>query len=188
MGELWTSSPGPSWATECHYYKNISPISWKMSDFGLPLRTWNGMMCCKEGYLLFPKCFTTFLRYMRMIGRAFDCIYKHHNIVHTMSILPNTSYIFMQSISFQVPLRTEIMWMCYKERHALLFNCLITFLTYIRMAKRALGRIYNPHMVHAVSFLHKMKYKCYAKYQSFWAPSLHAKWEDVLQGETYTAA
>ena len=147
-----------------------------MSDFGLPLRTWNGMMCCKERYLLLPKCFTTFPRYMRVIGRAFDCIYKHHNIVHTMSILPNTSYICMQSIRFQVPLCTEIMWMCYKERHALLLEYSMTVLTYMRIIRGASYSIYKHLMVHTVSLLPTTTILYDAKYHISGALSAKVIW------------
>ncbi len=60
--------------------------------------------------------------------------------------------------------------MRYKERHPLLLKCLITLIRYIIMIERAPERIYNPHMVHMVSFLPKTALHCYTEYQIFGTP------------------
>ena len=66
---------------------------------------------------------------------------------------------------FRYPLSTENAMMCYKERHPLLLKCLITFLRYIMMILGAPDRLYNPHMVHTVSFLPKITLIFHHKYQ-----------------------
>ena len=87
---------------------------------------------------------------------------------------------------FRYPLCMGNTRMCYKERHSLLLKYLITFLRYIRMIQRASDRILKPRMVHTVSFLPKITLK-FRQNISFWAPSLHGKHKDVLQGETLIA-
>ena len=88
---------------------------------------------------------------------------------------------------FRYPLCMGNTRMCYKERHSLLLKYLITFLRYVRMIQGASDRILKPRMVHTVSFLPKITLK-FRQNISFGAPSLHRKWDAVLQGETTIAA
>ena len=76
--------------------------------------------------------------------------------------------------------------MCYMEGHVLQLACSITILKCIRISRIASGSICNPLMVPIVSFLQKTVIKCHAKYH-FQVPSLHGKYEDVLEGETSIA-
>ena len=55
--------------------------------------------------------------------------------------------------------------LCYKERYPLLMKCFITFLRCIKMAERASDSIYEPLMVHNVSFLPTTFLKFYTKFQ-----------------------
>jgi len=54
--------------------KNNTQILCKISDFRHPVSIGNGMMFCKEMHPLLLECFITFLRCVRMTGRAFDDI------------------------------------------------------------------------------------------------------------------
>ena len=51
------------------------------------------------------------------------------------------------------PLNTVNDMMYYKERHLLLLEYSVSFIEWIRMIRRASGSIYNPLMVHTISFL-----------------------------------
>ena len=54
--------------------KNYSQTSGKISYFGHPFSTGNGMLCCSEIHPLLVKHFKTFLRWMRTIKYASDSI------------------------------------------------------------------------------------------------------------------
>ena len=73
--------------------KNKYQSSSKISVFRLPLRTGNGMLCCKERHTLMVECFMTFLGYMWKLRGATDIIYKPL-MVHMVSFLPKTTLIF----------------------------------------------------------------------------------------------
>ena len=73
---------------------------------------------------------------------------------------------------FKYPINMGNVRMCYKERHTLLFKCLITLLRCIRMIRTAFASIYNPHMVHTLSFLPKLTLKFNQKYQLLGTPSV----------------
>ena len=60
-----------------------------MSDYGHPSSTGNGMLYCKEMYVLLLECFITFFICIEMIDLASDSIYVTI-MVHTISFLPNT--------------------------------------------------------------------------------------------------
>jgi len=106
-----------------------------------------------ERHPLLPECFITFYGCMKMIRGAPGSIYKPL-IVKTMSFIPNKQLQNSCKISyFRYPLCMGNMRMYVKERHPLLLKCLTTILRYIKMVRRAPDRIYNPHVVHKVSFL-----------------------------------
>ena len=134
--------------------KNNSQISCKISGFGHPLFKGNGILCCKEMYSLLFEWFLTFSRCIRMIRGAFGSIYTHLGV---LSFLPKTTVKFHAKyhILGTLDLRTWNMTMCYNERYPLLFDCLMTLVRYTRVIRRAPGRIYNPGMVHTVSFCQK---------------------------------
>ena len=53
------------------------------------------------------------------------------------------------------------------RKHTLLLKCIITFLRYMMIVRRAPDSIYKHLMVHMVSFLPKITVKLCAKYQLF---------------------
>ena len=62
-------------------------------------------------------------------------------------ITTNNNYTIWCKISyFRCSLCKGNMRMWCREWHPLLLKCLINFLRYIRMVRRAPGRIYNPHI------------------------------------------
>ena len=71
----------------------------------------------------------------------------------------------MQSWDFEHPLSTGNVLLCYKERYLLLMKCFIPFLRCVKMVERASGSIYEPLMVHIVSFLAATNLKFHAKFQ-----------------------
>ena len=66
---------------------------------------------------------------------------------------------------FGQTLSTRNGMMCYKERHALLLECVITFLRCIRMIRGTSESIYSPPMVYTVSFVAKTNIKFHEIYQ-----------------------
>ena len=64
-----------------------------MLDFGYPLSTRNGILCCNYKHPLLLKCYIVFLRCIRIIGWASNSIYKPL-MVHTVSFLPKTNFKF----------------------------------------------------------------------------------------------
>ena len=59
----------------------------KYMSLGASFLKGNRMIWCKDRYTLLLKCLMTFLRYIRMIGRASGSIYNP-DMVNTMSLLP----------------------------------------------------------------------------------------------------
>ena len=69
-------------------------------------------------------------------------------------ITTNNNYTIWCKISyFRCSLCKGNMRMWCREWHPLLLKCLINFLRYIRVVRRALDRLYITHMVHTMSFL-----------------------------------
>ena len=125
------------------------------------------MPCYKERHPLLLDCFIPFLKYIRVVGRATGSI-DESLMVHNMSaFLPITNIKFHANLRFWAPSqhRTGTVLLCYRERYLLLIKCFITFLRCVKMAERASGIIYEPIMVHNVSFLPTTNLKFHAKFQ-----------------------
>ena len=98
---------------------------------------------------------------MTMIRGASNNIYKAPHGLHcvisakiesqmdTYKEIPDSGY----------PLRVGIDMLCYKKRHSLLINCLITFLRCMKKIEGALHIILEPLMVPSVSFLLRLSHK-----------------------------
>ena len=135
---------------------NNSQIWCKMSASRHPLCTEIGMLCHKERHTLLLECFITFLRCMRMNGRASVSIYMPL-MVHTVSFILKTPLNFhvRQCQRLGTPFLKGNGISCCKERHPLLIKCLITFLRYMRMIGRASHSIYRLVMVNTVLYYTK---------------------------------
>ena len=77
----------------------------------------------------------------------------------------NNSHISWNISDFRYLLSTWNGTLCCKERHALLLECVMTFLKYIKWIWRALYSIYKPSIVHIMFFLPITNIKLHAKYQ-----------------------
>ena len=125
------------------------------------------MLCYMERHPLQLDCFIPFLKYIRVVGRATGSI-DESLMVHNMSaFLPITNIKFHANLRFWAPSqhRTVTVLLCYRERYLLLIKCFITLLRCVKMAERASGIIYEPIMVHNVSFLPTTNLKFHAKFQ-----------------------
>ena len=92
-----------------------SYISCKMSDSGHLLSTGNGMLCSKGRHPLLLECPITFLRYVKMIERAFDSI-NEPPMVHNVSFLPTTNLKFHAKFQFSGTLSAKGMLCCATRR------------------------------------------------------------------------
>ena len=76
-----------------------------------------------------------------------------------------TNLIACKIPDFRYPLRTKEGMLCCKERHILMLRCAVTFLRYMRKVVGASGSIYEPFIVHAVSFLLRLTLRLYTYHQ-----------------------
>ena len=111
-------------------------------------------MFCKEMHPLLLECFITFLRCVRMTGRAFDDI--------CMTLMVHiTSFLLKITLKFHA--KNNRFWahsqhrkwdgILQVETQSLLLECFITILRCIRMVGAASDSLYNLTMAHTVSFL-----------------------------------
>ena len=130
----------------------------KYQSLGTPFLKGNRMLCCKDRRTLLLECLITFSRYIIMIERAHNTniIYKAAYSPHCCVISVKNKYQSSSKTSdFRLPLRTGNGMLCCKERHTLLVGCFVTFLGYMWKLRGATDIIYQPLMVHMVSFLPK---------------------------------
>ena len=145
--------------------KNKYQSSSKTSVFRLPLRTGNGMLCCKERHTLLVECFVTFLGYMWRLRGATDIIYKPLYGPHGVISAQNNSHISLNMFDLgHSPLYMRNGMIFSKERNTLLLKCSITFLRCIELIGRASNSVYKHLVVHTESFLPKITHKFHAKY------------------------
>ena len=134
-----------------------SQTACKLTD----LSGFSEILCYKEWQPLLLERFSAFLQCMTMIRGASNNIYKAPHGLHcvisakiesqmdTYKEIPDSGY----------PLRVGIDMLCYKKRHSLLINCLITFLRCMKKIEGALHIILEPLMVLSVSFLLRFSHK-----------------------------
>ena len=144
----------------------------------------NGTLCCNGRHPLLINCVIPFLTCMAMTRRASDSICKPL-MANTVSLIPKITLKFHEKYRiWGHPLCTANGMMCCNERHPLLFKCSISFLRHIMMIERAHDRLYNPYMVHIVSFLSQTTHNVYARYElmrtfSVWEMGLYAAMGDI---------
>ena len=137
----------------------------KYQSLGTPFLKGYGMMCCNVGHTLMLKCLITFLRYIRILGRASGSFYNTFHGQHRVITVKNNSQISCKMSAFGHPLHTLNEMLCCKKRHPLLFGCSVTFARYMRMIRRAFCRLYKTIMIHTMSLLPKLSLKFHVKYQ-----------------------
>ena len=103
----------------------------------------NGVLCYKERHTLLLKCFMTFLRCRRISGRASDSIWKPVMVNIVSFLLKMTLKFHVKCESLGTPFLRGNRMVCSKDSRPLLLKCLITFLIYIRMIRRASDSIYK---------------------------------------------
>ena len=124
-----------------------------MSEFGLPLRIGNGMMCCNERYKLLLEYFITFPTHVRMLERVSNSIYKACHGQHCVVATKNYTQNSFKSSDFGLTLRTGNGMLYYNEGYSLLLKCSITFIRCIRFIGRDSDSIYKPAVANTVLFL-----------------------------------
>ena len=124
------------------------------------------MLCYKERYPLLLDCFIPSLICIEMAERNSGIAYMSPlGMVHNMSFLPITNIKCHANLRFDHPLSIENMMLCCKYRYLLLMKCFIISLGCITIEEKASDSIYEPLMVHNVSFLSTTNLKFHAKFQ-----------------------
>ena len=145
--------------------RNNSQLSCKISDFGHPLSTGNGLLYCKEIHPLLLGCFITFLTCIEGITGDPDSI-NEHLMSNTMSLLQKMSLNYHAKYRIMGTLSAQRMdWCTVKEIHPLLLECFITFLRCIKGITDDSDSIYKHLIANTMSFLSKTTLKFHAKYQ-----------------------
>ena len=142
------------------------------------------MIYCNERYAL-PQleCFVTFLRQIKKIGGASGSIFKPL-IAHTVLFLPTSTL----ELDFGYPLSTRYGMLYYKERHALLLECIITFLRCIKGGQLELLLASSSSLwLTPIHFCWCRLSNCIQNAR-FVAPSRPGECDAVLGGESHIAA
>ena len=100
--------------------KNNTQIPCQMSEFWLILRIGYGIMCCNERHILLLEYFIIFPTHIRVLGRAYNSIYKAWHGQHHVITTKNNTQISCEISEFGLPLRTGNWMLCYKEGHSFL--------------------------------------------------------------------
>ena len=127
--ELLAASKSTLWSTWCQFCQKWLSNCVQNIGFWHPLCMGNGMTWYDVRYTLLLECFVTFLRCIRMNGRAYDRVQKPY-MIHTVSFLQQQqkTQILCKIPAFGDPLFRGNGLMCFKEGHPLLLECFITFL------------------------------------------------------------
>ena len=137
-------------------------------------------MCYKERHSLLLEWFINFLRCMRMNRRASGSIFETL-MVHSVSFLLKTTLKFHKNISdFRHLLSVQKIgcWCCTacNERLLLVFVCFLTILGCTWDIRRASNSIYEPCMVHIMSFLTNNNSQISYKISAFGHPLSMGNW------------
>ncbi len=124
----------------------------KIPNVGHHLSPGNVKICCKDSNSSLLECFLTFLRCIRMIGRAYNSI-SDPRLVNQLYFYQMNPQISSKITNFRHHLSPCSMVMCLEESHPLLLECFLTFLRCIRMIGRSSDSISDPLLVNTLSFL-----------------------------------
>ena len=154
-----------------------------MLDFGYPLSSGNGMLCCKGRHPLQIECFVIFPYFHDDDWRNFEwhnrAPYGPHHIIPSK----NNHQISWNISDLRNPLSKGNGILCYNERHSLLLEYSITFFQHIRMIGKAFGSIYETLILFTpCSFGQCPLSNCIQENTRFQVPSWQWKWYVVLQG------
>ena len=159
----------PLWFTLCHFYWFQLSNYIQNYIIGVPSQHMNGILCCNERHPLLLKCFVTFLRCIRRVGKATDGIYEPLKSHHVISAKTNSQSAYkIPDLRHPLSRRNGMLW--YNERHALLLKCFITFLWCMRRMGRASESIYEPIIVHIVSYSTGVSFQLAYKLQDLGYP------------------
>ena len=158
-----------------------------MWDFRYRLSTGNAMMGFKEKHSLLLECFMTFLIYIYEWLEELQIAYRSPLWFSTCcaTSTDNNSHISWNISDFRYLLSTWNGTLCCNERHALLLECVMTFLKYIKWIWRALYSIYKPSIVHIMFFL---PISNYMQNINIRAASKHQNWVALIQEEASIGA
>ena len=138
---------------------------------------WNRMLYCKETHPLLLECAIVVLRYMKWF-QELHTTYTNLSWSTSCHFCQYKYQISCKMSDFGRPLSLSLSTgngiLCCKDRHPLVLQWLITFISCIMVARGVSDNMYKLLMVHTVSFLAMIKLKLYAKYQTL---STLSAWE-----------
>ena len=143
----------PSWSTMCRFCQRQVSNFMQNFSFQVPSRQWESDLVLQGEISIVAWLFHT-IPHMHWNGwKKFGYSLYESLMVHNMSFLPITNIKCHANLRFDHPLSIENMMLCCKYRYLLLMKCFIISLGCITIEEKASDSIYEPLMVHNVSFL-----------------------------------